>query len=82
MSADDSDDSLGAPAAAPINDLPEDAPDGGDALAEQVAARIRDMVIRGQLQPGERIVERRLCLSLGVSRTGIPVTVRTYDEAQ
>lgn len=69
MSADDSDDSLGAPAAAPIQDLPEDASNGSDALAEQVAARIRDMVIRGQLQPGERIVERRLCLSLGVSRT-------------
>lgn len=69
MSADDSDDNPGAHAAALASDLPDDPPEGSDALAEQVATRIRDMVIRGQLQPGERIVERRLCLSLGVSRT-------------
>jgi len=39
------------------------------ALAERVASEIRDMVIRGALHPGERIVERRLCAVLGVSRT-------------
>ncbi len=47
-------------------------PDGAaadEALAEQVAAHLRDMIIRGVLRPGERLVERRLCLSLGVSRT-------------
>ncbi|MFN3614236.1 MAG: GntR family transcriptional regulator, partial [Rubrimonas sp.] len=41
----------------------------GDALAERVAAHLRDMVIRGALKPGQRIVERRLCETLGVSRT-------------
>ena len=40
-----------------------------DALAERVANEIGDMVIRGALCPGERIVERRLCEVLGVSRT-------------
>lgn len=40
-----------------------------DALAERVANDIRDMVIRGVMRPGERIVERRLCVVLGVSRT-------------
>lgn len=39
------------------------------ALAESVAESLRSMVIRGILKPGERIVERSLCLTLGVSRT-------------
>lgn len=41
----------------------------GDALAERVAIRLRDMVIKGALRPGDRIVERRLCAELNVSRT-------------
>jgi DNA-binding GntR family transcriptional regulator len=40
-----------------------------EALAEHVAASVRDMIIRGVLAPGERVVERRLCEQLGVSRT-------------
>jgi DNA-binding GntR family transcriptional regulator len=40
-----------------------------DAMAERVADQLRDLVIRGALRPGERIVERRLCEALGVSRT-------------
>lgn len=39
------------------------------ALAESVAESLRSMVIRGVLKPGERIVERSLCLTLNVSRT-------------
>ncbi|NCO88241.1 MAG: GntR family transcriptional regulator, partial [Rhodobacterales bacterium] len=47
---------------------------GGDliapvALAERVADQLRDLVVRGVLAPGQRIVERRLCAELGVSRT-------------
>jgi DNA-binding GntR family transcriptional regulator len=54
-----------------LNDGEAPAPPAGDgdALAERVAAHLRDMVIRGALKPGERIVERRLCETLGVSRT-------------
>lgn len=51
---------------AALQDAPG-APD--DALAERVAGSLRDMVIRGALRPGQRIVERRLCEALGVSRT-------------
>ena len=40
-----------------------------EAMAEHVAASVRDMIIRGTLAAGERVVERRLCLELGVSRT-------------
>jgi DNA-binding GntR family transcriptional regulator len=39
------------------------------ALAEQVADHLRDLVVRGVLKPGEHVVERRLCVQLGVSRT-------------
>lgn len=48
-------------------------PDGGEelasGLAERVAQRLRDMIVRGSLKPGERMVERSLCEVLGVSRT-------------
>jgi DNA-binding GntR family transcriptional regulator len=54
---------VGAPEPSPVRVA------GTDALAERVATEIGDMVIRGALRPGERIVERRLCEVLGVSRT-------------
>lgn len=45
------------------------APSAPVALAEQVADHLRELVIRGVLEPGEHIVERRLCAQLAVSRT-------------
>ena len=50
-------------------DDPASASTDSDALAERVAVRLRDMVIKGVLRPGDRIVERRLCAELCVSRT-------------
>lgn len=38
-------------------------------LAERVADRLRDMIVRGLFKPGERMLERSLCHMLGVSRT-------------
>lgn len=38
-------------------------------LTEDVADRLRDMVIKGHLKPGEHVVERKLCAELSVSRT-------------
>ena len=38
-------------------------------LTEDVAEVIRDMIVRGRLKPGERVVERKLCAELDVSRT-------------
>lgn len=54
--------------AEPSAELP---PETGDhvALAERVADILRDRVVRGALAPGDRIVERRLCAELNVSRT-------------
>lgn len=38
-------------------------------LFSDVVEQLRDMIISGALPPGERVLERRLCDSLGVSRT-------------
>ncbi|QHQ34375.1 GntR family transcriptional regulator [Algicella marina] len=49
-----------------MQDTPEQEP---LSLTEHVADKLREMVIRGQLAPGQHIVERKLCAELSVSRT-------------
>ena len=39
------------------------------ALHDEAAARIRDMIIEGKLEPGSKISERQLCELFGISRT-------------
>ncbi len=46
-------------------------------LHDQVADRIRDMIVEGVLPPGTRIDETRLIEELGVSRTPFREAVRT-----
>ncbi len=41
------------------------------ASAEWVAERLRDMIVKGDLAPGARIVERRISADLNVSRTPV-----------
>jgi DNA-binding GntR family transcriptional regulator len=38
-------------------------------LRERVTANIREAILNGQLQPGQKLVERELCSLLGISRT-------------
>lgn len=38
-------------------------------LTEDVADKLRDLIVRGELEPGQHLVERRLCAQLEVSRT-------------
>lgn len=45
-------------------------------LSETVAQRIRDMIRRGTLKTGDRIVEKQLCDALGVSRTPLREALR------
>ena len=45
------------------------APIARKGLHEEVAARLRDMIVEGVLEPGARVPERELCLRLGISRT-------------
>lgn len=46
-------------------------------LHEVVAGRVRDLIIEGQLAPGDEVSEPMLCELLGVSRTPIREAVRT-----
>ena len=46
-------------------------------LHDQVADRIRDMIVEGALPPGSRIDETRLIEELGVSRTPFREALRT-----
>ena len=46
-------------------------------LHDQVAGRIRDLIIEGTLEPGSRIDEAHLIEELGVSRTPFREALRT-----
>ena len=48
-------------------------------LREVVADEIRDMIRRGDLQPGERLLEDRLAEQLGVSRNPIREAIRILE---
>jgi len=49
--------------------VPDASPIARRALHDQVVARLRDMIVEGELAPGERVPERELCARLGISRT-------------
>jgi DNA-binding GntR family transcriptional regulator len=46
-------------------------------LHDQVATRVRDMIIEGELEPGSRVNEGALGASLGVSRTPLREALKT-----
>lgn len=48
-------------------------------FAHQVANLLRDRIIRGDLPPGERIVERALCEMLAVSRTPLREALKLLE---
>lgn len=48
-----------------------------ETLHDQVASRVRDLIIEGVLEPGSRIDERTLLRQLGVSRTPFRESLRT-----
>ncbi|MES0862847.1 GntR family transcriptional regulator [Ruegeria sp. SCPT10] len=50
-------------------------------LRDMVQERMREAIIEGAFEPGERLVERPLCDQLGVSRTVVRETIR-YLEAE
>src|SRR6056297_1354902 len=53
---------------APMTALKPD-PIGRTALAVEITNRLRQMILEGQLQPGEKINEKALTEQFGVSRT-------------
>ncbi len=48
-------------------------------LRELAVERLRDAILDGQFRPGERLVERVLCESLGVSRTVVREALRHLE---
>ncbi|QTL02101.1 GntR family transcriptional regulator [Aquabacter sp. L1I39] len=48
-------------------------------FARQVADRLRDRIIRGELPPGGRIVERSLCEAMAVSRTPLREALKLLE---
>lgn len=40
-----------------------------ESLHDEILNRLRDFIVEGHLRPGDRVPERQLCESLGVSRT-------------
>jgi DNA-binding GntR family transcriptional regulator len=45
-------------------------------LHEQVASRLRTMLVEGMIQPGAKLNERELCEKLGVSRTPLREAIK------
>lgn len=46
-------------------------------LHEEAADRLRDMILEGELAPGDRIIEQSLCDRLGLSRTPLREAIKT-----
>lgn len=46
-------------------------------LHEEAAERLRDMIVEGELPPGERITEQSLCDRMGLSRTPLREAIKT-----
>lgn len=47
-----------------------------ESLSQEVARRIRDMIRKGNLKKGDRVIEKPLCEALGVSRTPLREALR------
>ena len=52
------------------------AAEANDTLQEETTRRLRDMIVRGDLQPGARLNERELTEVLGISRTPLREATR------
>lgn len=49
-------------------------------LVEVAEHRLRDAILRGALQPGEKIVEEQLCADLGISRAPLREALRLLGQ--
>jgi GntR family transcriptional regulator, trigonelline degradation regulator len=48
-------------------------------LRMQVTERLREAIAEGELKPGDRLIERELCETLGVSRTSLRESLRELE---
>jgi DNA-binding GntR family transcriptional regulator len=57
------------PRLAPEADAPKAEPIARPSLHDELVGRLRDLIVVGELAPGEKVPERALCDRFGVSRT-------------
>jgi DNA-binding GntR family transcriptional regulator len=50
-----------------------------EALTERVSQSLRDAIVEGILQPGERLIEERIAAQMGVSRAPIREAIRSLE---
>jgi DNA-binding GntR family transcriptional regulator len=50
-----------------------------ESLHDQVVQRLRDMIVQGELAPGDRIDDKRLCQRFGISRTPFREALRVLS---
>lgn len=48
-------------------------------IREQVAQMIRDSIVSGSLQPGQRLIEREICEATGASRASVREALRQLE---
>ncbi len=48
-------------------------------VREQAFEQVRDAIIAGKLAPGTRLIERELCLALGISRASVREMIRRLE---
>jgi DNA-binding GntR family transcriptional regulator len=48
-------------------------------LRDQIAERLRNAIVLGELKPGTRLIERELCSQMGVSRTSLREAFRPLE---
>ncbi len=48
-------------------------------LRDRVVIRVRQAIIAGRYQPGQRLLERELCTAMGVSRTSVREALRQLE---
>jgi len=60
----------------PSSDLNVPAPIQRGTIHDEAVGILRDMIIRGDLEPGQRIPELNLCERLGISRTPLREAIR------
>src|SRR5262245_2591404 len=53
---------------------------GQKSLRHQVLETLREAIITGRFQPGNRLVEEELCLQLGVSRGPVREALRQLEQ--
>ncbi|WP_108658486.1 GntR family transcriptional regulator [Acuticoccus kandeliae] len=62
-----------------VSDPDTEHPTGGQPAAQRVLDELRGLIVKGDLAPGSRIVERALCAKMNVSRTPLREALKLLE---